>query len=90
MSAKEVIGLYIEQDGWIETSKRRPTIGSNVEYSEDGITVEGTMIYTDERHCMLAYTSSFGHRFGEGFATDGENGCDKGLICDDPKYWRLI
>lgn len=90
MSANEVIQLYTEQDGWIETSKQRPKIDDNVEYSDDGITVEGTMNYTNERHCMLAYSSNFGHNFGEGFATDGYNGCDKGLKCDDPKYWRPI
>jgi hypothetical protein len=79
--------MYKEM-GWKLTSKEKPSLGSNVEYSEDGETVEGTMDYTDERHCILAYSSSFGHSFGIGFATDGENGCDRGLICDDPKYWR--
>lgn len=89
MSANEVIRLYTEQDGWIESSKELPNIGENVEFSEDGITVEGTLDYTDQRHCILAYSSSFGHNFGVGFATDGTNdGCEKGLVCDAPKYWR--
>lgn len=73
---------------WILTIEQLPSLGSNVEYSEDGITVEGTLDYTDERHCILAASSNFGHNFGIGFATDGNNGCDKGLICDAPKYWR--
>jgi len=73
---------------WIETAKERPKIGENVEWSDDGINVEGTMDYTDERHCMLAYSSNFGHNFGEGFATDIDSEADTGLICDDPKYWR--
>lgn len=75
---------------WKLTTEERPTLESNVEYSEDGVTVEGTMDYTEKRTCMLAgYAGGYGY-FGEGFATDGENGCDKGLICDDPKYWRYI
>jgi hypothetical protein len=73
---------------WNLTSEKTPSLYSNVEFSEDGETVEGTLDYTDERHCMLAYSSNYGHNFGIGFATDGENGCDKGLICDPPKYWR--
>ena len=73
---------------WIKTTEQRPRIGTNVEYSENGETVEGTMDYTDRRTCMMAgIAGGFGY-FGEGFATDGENGCDTGLICDDPKYWR--
>lgn len=73
---------------WILTSEQKPKIGSNVETSEDGITVSETMDYTDERRCMLAgYAGGYGY-FGEGFASDGTTGCDKGLILDDPKYWR--
>lgn len=76
-------------ENWIETSKQLPPLDSNVEYSDDGITVEGTLDYTDTRHCMMAgIAGGFGY-FGEGFATDGANGCDVGLICDPPKYWRL-
>ena len=71
------------------TSEIKPELNSNVEVSEDGIKEEGTLDYTDQRHCILAYSSSFGHNFGIGFATDGRNeGCEKGLVCDDPKYWR--
>ena len=74
---------------WILTSEQKPEMYSNVEFSEDGVTAEGTMNYTDQRHCILAYSSSFGHNFGVGFATDGsDEGCEKGLKCDDPKYWR--
>ena len=39
---------------WILTSKERPIVGSNIEYSEDGVTVEGTMDYLSARTCMLA------------------------------------
>lgn len=78
------------EDKWILTTEQRPKGFTSLEYSDDGINVEGTMIYTDRRTCMLAgYAGGFGY-FGEGFATDGENGCDYGLICDDPKYWRAI
>lgn len=73
---------------WILTAEQKPRLFTNVEYSEDGITAEGTMDYTDERHCMLAYSSNFGHRFGIGFATDRDAPCGHGLICEDPKYWR--
>lgn len=77
-----------EDEGWILTAEKRPSIGDNVEWSDDAKKVEGTLDYTDERRCMMAgIAGGFGY-FGEGFATDGENGCDKGLICDDPKYWR--
>jgi hypothetical protein len=70
---------------WILTTEKRPELGDQVEYSDDGINVEGTMVYIENRTCM-----SDGHGyFGEGFATDGDNGCDYGLLCDDPKYWRL-
>lgn len=74
---------------WTNSDKELPTIGENVEVSEDGIHCDGTLDYTDERHCILAYSSSFGHSFGIGFATDGSNeGCEKGLVCDIPRYWR--
>lgn len=73
---------------WILSNQQTPRIGTNVEYSEDGETVEGTLDYTDKRTCMMAGIAGGYGYFGEGFATDGENGCDKGLICDPPKYWR--
>jgi len=74
---------------WVLTSESKPNLHTNVEFSEDGETVEGTMDYTDRRHCILAYSSSFGHNFGIGFATDGSNeDCEMGLKCDEPKYWR--
>lgn len=75
------------EKNWILTAEEKPKLHTNVEYSEDGITAEGTMDYTDKRHCMLMYSSNFGHNFGIGFATDGVD-CDKGLFCDEPKYWR--
>jgi len=77
------------EPSWILTALQLPPLGSNVEYSEDGIIVEGTLDYTDERHCMLASSSNFGHGFGPGFATDGSTGCEKGLILDTPTYWRF-
>ncbi len=73
---------------WILSSDRLPGLGENVEYSEDGKTAEGTLIYTDQRTCMLAGDAGGYGYFGEGFATDGDD-CDFGLICDTPKYWRL-
>ncbi len=78
------------ENPWILTSEQLPTLGSNVEYSEDGKTTEGTLDFTDRRYCMLAFSSNFGHDFGEGFATDGKNDIDKGLVCDPPKYWRYF
>lgn len=89
LSTNRIIEMYIKQDGWIESSKELPKVGENVEVSENGVSVDGTLDYTDRRHCILSYSSSFGHNFGEGFATDGSNdGCEKGLKCDAPKYWR--
>lgn len=73
---------------WKLSSKELPKIGSNVEFSEDGITLEGTLDYIEKRTCILAVIASgFGY-FGEGFATDGKDGFDRGLVCDPPKYWR--
>ncbi len=74
---------------WIVTETSKPKIGQNIEYSEDGVTSLGTMDYLRNRTCMLAGTAGgFGY-FGEGFATDGSTGIEGGLICDEPKYWRL-
>jgi len=74
---------------WILTETQKPKIGDNVEFSEDGIICLGTMDYTDQRTCMLAGTSGGHGYFNEGFATDGTDRCEKGLILDAPKYWRL-
>lgn len=75
---------------WIKTTEQLPIEGSNVEYSDDGINVEGTLDYRDNRRCMLAgIAGGFGY-FGVGFATDGANGEDYGLICDPPNFWRYI
>lgn len=75
--------------GWIKTAESRPKIGDEVEYSNDGKSVEGKLLYLKERKCMLAGISGGHGYFGEGFATTGED-CDYGLICDDPVYWREI
>jgi len=73
---------------WILTSERRPTIGINVETSEDGKTVGETMDYSESRTCMLAGIGGGNGYFSEGFCSDGSTGCDRGLILDEPKYWR--
>ncbi len=74
---------------WTLTATSKPKIGDNVEYSEDGTTSLGTMDYLRNRTCILAGTAGgFGY-FGEGFATDGSTGIERGLICDEPKFWRL-
>ena len=56
---------------WKLTENERPAIGTNLEYSEDGKTVEGTMDYLEERTCMMAGIAGGNGYFGEGFATDG-------------------
>lgn len=73
---------------WKLTSEEKPSVGSNVETSEDGITIGETMDYLDSRTCMLAGIGGGNGYFGEGFATDGSTGCERGLILDEPKYWR--
>jgi hypothetical protein len=78
----------MQENEWILTSEKRPNIGDHVEFSEDGETCEGMLLYLENRTCMLAGIAGGHGYFGEGFATDGEN-TDYGLICDDPKYWRL-
>lgn len=78
-----------ENTAWIKTSEQKPKLYSNVEYSDDGIEVEGTMDYTDQRICMMAgIAGGHGYFSNDGFATDHASGTDVGLICDDPKYWR--
>ncbi len=73
---------------WKLTAEENPSLYSNVEISDDGINVTETADYTDERHCMLAGVGGGNGYFGyDGFASDGSQ-CDRGLILDDPKYWR--
>jgi hypothetical protein len=75
---------------WIKTSEQLPLIGSNIEYSDDGVKVDGTCNYKDDRRCMMAgIAGGFGY-FGPGFATDGLNGEDTNLILDPPNFWRYI
>ena len=73
---------------WNLTSEIKPELDDHVEFSEDGINVEGNLIYIEKRTCMMAGIAGGNGYFGEGFATDGDD-CDYGLICDEPKYWRL-
>lgn len=76
---------------WITTAEKRPEAGDNVEMSDDGgQTIDGTADYLERRQCMLAGVGGGNGYFGEGFATDGSTGCDRGLILDDPTHWRLI
>lgn len=80
-----------EQDtGWKLSNEKTPRMNSHIEYSEDGVTAEGTLNYIERRTCIMAGIAGGYGYFGEGFATDGENGVDAGLICDAPKYWRYI
>lgn len=74
---------------WKLSSNEKPSLGSNVETSEDGITIGETMDYLAIRTCMLAGACGGNGYFGEGFATDGSTGCERGLILDEPKCWRL-
>ena len=74
---------------WFESREELPAIGSNVEISDDGITVRETADYIESRTCMLAGVGGGNGYFGLGFATDGSTGCDKGLILDTPAYWRF-
>lgn len=79
----------MQENVWIPISVNLPPIGSNVEISNDGISVLETADYTESRTCMLAGTSGGNGYFGEGFATDGSTGCERGLILDTPVYWRF-
>ena len=74
---------------WIKTSEQKSKEDSNIEFSDDGIKVEGTMNYKRDRTCMMAgIAGGHGYFSSLGFATDGESGEDRNLICDDPEYWR--
>ncbi len=79
----------IRQNKWVLTASEKPREGENIEFSENGIACDGTMNYKRERECMLAGIAGGNGYFGSlGFATDGNNGTDFNLICDEPKYWR--
>jgi hypothetical protein len=90
MSAKEIIELYIKQEGWIETVNKLPCVGSSVEISDDGINVIETAKYLNKRTCMFAGVGGRNGYFRKGFATVTSTGCYTGLILDTPKYWRLL
>ncbi len=91
--SKEYDKQYLQQpqqeNEWIPSAYNLPPIGSNVEISDDGITVRETADYIESRTCMLAGAGGGNGYFGRGFATDGSTGCDKGLILDTPAYWRF-
>lgn len=72
---------------WKLTKDEKPSVGSNVETTDDMVQIE-TMDYRSDRTCMLAGVGGGNGYFGLGFATDGSTGCERGLICDEPKYWR--
>ena len=75
--------------GWKLTSEEKPSEGSNVEYSNDGITVEGTMDYKENRVCAGYSESGRIGSFSQlGFATDDTCRAGRNLICDNPKFWR--
>lgn len=76
---------------WILSSIQTPDYGQEVECSDSGKPeTEYTAIYLEKRTCMLAgYAGGSGY-FGEGFATDGSDNSDYGLIIDTPLYWRPI
>lgn len=71
-------------------NERKPPYHEPIEVSYDnGKTWDTSTEYSSTRTCILAGSAGgFGY-FKEGFATNGENGCDKGLICDDPDLWRF-
>lgn len=74
---------------WILSSEKKPDFYQEVEVSDDGVKIEGKLVYLERRTCMMAGVAGGNGYFGEGFATTGED-TDYGLICDEPKYWRPI
>lgn len=60
-----------------------------IEVSYDGIDPDYSVEIMEKRTCMMAGSAGgFGY-FGKGWGTNGDNGCDYGLICDEPEYWRF-
>jgi hypothetical protein len=68
--------------------KIKPSIGDEVLVSYDGgVTFPEEAAYLDSRTCMLAGVGGGNGYFGEGFATNGSTGCEKGLILPDVTHW---
>jgi hypothetical protein len=59
-----------------------------IEISYDGINVDTGTEWMDKRTCMMAGIAGGNGYFGPGWGTNGESGCNRGLICDAPSYWR--
>ena len=78
----------MKNNEWILSSERLPQIYDEVEGTDDQIEIDDTLVYLENRTCMMAGIAGGYGYFGEGFATDGSV-TDYGLICDTPKYWRL-
>lgn len=76
---------------WIDYKLNPPKIKdlNIIEISYDGAHADNTVEWMDRRTCMLAGTSGGNGYFGAGWGTNGINGCDYGLICDDPTHWRI-
>lgn len=74
---------------WIKITDKLPPFDEEIQVTYDnGKTVDDSVEYMEERTCMLAGVSGGSGYFGEGFATSGKNGTDRGLIVDDPTHWR--
>lgn len=54
---------------------------------DGGETYQEVAAYLERRTCMMAGSAGGNGYFGEGFATSGFNGCDRGLILDPPTHW---
>ena len=84
----KTIDDLIKEGNWKKTEEETPDFDEPIECSENLIDIDDSMVYMEYRVCMLAgYAGGHGY-FDEGFATAGCDVCDRGLICDEPKYWR--
>lgn len=76
---------------WISFEDEQPKSFSNIEVSSDGgETVDNDIEYMEDRTCMLAGSGGGNGYFGAGWAMNGTNGCDRGLISESPTHWRLV
>lgn len=80
--------LTEKENKWISIKEQIPAKNKDVEISYDGITSEGEAVYLENRTCMLAGYAGGNGYFGEGFATNGSDNTDYGLIIDEPTHWR--
>lgn len=72
----------------VNVNERLPDYTDDILVSFDnGITYPESAAYRERRQCMLAGVGGGNGYFGKGFCTNGNTGCDNGLILSDVTHW---